>query len=178
MGGIIRAYAKQFKPPRSRGKVSELYVKDELIDTDHVRHFASDVLGMLPLLFAFLIEKAVPRGWLPRHIMCFTALYKIVNIVRRGLMTTEVWARMNVLINTHATLWLELYGNEPSKMKFHNLFDLPDDLRRIGSCLGCFVTERENKDANAAAATTYRHLERTATCKCFEQHARSLALAG
>ena len=55
---IVQTYAQKFTLPRSRGgKCSDLYFKAELVTTDHVRHFASDVLGMVPIMHAFLQEK-------------------------------------------------------------------------------------------------------------------------
>ena len=54
---IIRTYIKRFTLPwtRNHGKISDMYFKDALMETDHVRHFASDVLGMVPLLTSFLL---------------------------------------------------------------------------------------------------------------------------
>ena len=160
--GVLQAYAKKFTLPRSRGKVTDLFFKDELMLSDHVRHFANDVLAMFPLLYAFLFEKAEPRGWLPRNIECFRALYAVLCILRRGAMSTTIHAHLTRLIHRHAVLFLELYGNISAKVKFHHLYDLPDDLLRIGA-LSCFVTERKNKDAKAVASSVSRHLERTAT---------------
>ena len=70
--------------------------------SDHVRHFASDVLGMIPVLYAFLIEKGLPRGWLPRNVTCFTLLHTILCILKRGDMSAEVRDRLAALINKHA----------------------------------------------------------------------------
>ena len=79
-------------------------------------------------------------------------------------MSVDIHARLTALINTHATLFLELYGDAHAKVKFHHLFDLADDLLRIMGAVSCFVTERKNKDVKAVAESVSRHLERTATC--------------
>ena len=145
---VLRTYAQKFTLPRSRGKVTELFFKDELMCSDHVRHFANDVLAMFPLLDAFLVEKAEPRGWFPRNIACFKAMYAVLCILRRGDMSVAIHTRLNALVNTHATLFLELYGDANAKVKFHHLYDLADDMLRIGGALSCFVTERKTRTPN------------------------------
>merc|ERR1712110_662885 len=58
---VLQCYSNKFLLPRSRGgKPSNLYFKPELISTDHVRHFASDVLGMVTIMYCFLIGKIEP----------------------------------------------------------------------------------------------------------------------
>ena len=160
---LVRMYAHRFTLPLSRhsGKVSALAFKDSLMDTDHVRHFASDVLEMVPLLFAFLVEKIEPKGLLISNIRCFSLLHTILCILRRGIMNADVHARLSAVILEHNSLFLELYGNKHCKPKFHHLFHLPDDLLRAGACISCFVTERKNKDALAVSVATDRTVERS-----------------
>jgi hypothetical protein len=165
---VVRTYAKQFNNPRARGKVNNMFFKDELMCTDHVRHFASDVLGMYPLMYAFLVEKIGPRGWLPRHIECFNAMYAIICILRRGSMTKDITRRLKELVETHARLFLDIYGSTSAKIKFHHLYDLADDLRRLGKVVGCFVTERKHKDVIAVTTSLSRHIERTAICSLLQ----------
>ena len=151
-------------PNMRRRCVSDLYFKDTMIATDHVRHFASDVLGMVNILYVFLIDKIQPRGLLSAdHIKCFEALYGIMCILRRGEMTTVYREDFMNLTMTHNRLFLELYGNKPAKIKFHHTYHLPDDMLRMGSCLSCFPTERKNKDALAVSTASDRHMARTAT---------------
>lgn len=177
---IVRSYGKKFVMPRSRGKVSDLFFKPELVSTDHVRHFASDVLGMCTLMYCFLIEKVKPRGLLVDNIECFICLYTMFCILRRGEMTKEIHAVFNAIVDKHARLFLTLYGAEFAKVKFHHLYHLADDLLYMLKCIGCFVTERKNKDVKAIAMSTSRHLERTATCAFLQktlQHFRDNAAA-
>jgi hypothetical protein len=143
--------------------VSELYFKDEMMASDHVRHFASDVLGMVTIMYAFLMEKARPRGWLPRHIECFEALFAILCILRRGDMTDAIHSSLSRLILKHNTLFLELYGEKNAKIKFHHVYHIPDDMLGMECCLSCFPTERKNKDAKHAANASDKDMERTAT---------------
>ena len=161
---IIRTYSKQFTLPRcrNRGKVSDMYFKDALMMSDHVRHFASDVLGMIPLLFAFLIEKIQPRGLLTSHIRCFSLLHIILCILRRGEMNAYIHSKLSAIISQHNTMFLELYGNHNAKIKFHHLYHIPDDLLEAGSAINCYVTERKNKDALAVSVATDKNVERSA----------------
>ena len=162
---VVRAYAQKFTLPygRNRGKVSNLCFKPELLETDHVRHFASDVLTMIPIMYAFLIDKIKPRGWLASHIVCFEALHVIISILRGGEMSVAIHGTLLGQIIKHNTLFLELYGNEHAKIKFHHLFHLPDDMLYLGGCYSCFPTERKNKDAIAVSVATDRKVERTST---------------
>ena len=186
---IIRTYSKRFTLPwtrGNRGKISDMYFKDALMETDHVRHFASDVLGMIPLLYAFLVEKIKPRGeWrskrrigegrrrrrrrrrrrgglLVANIECFSLLHTMLCILRRGVMNADIHTKLLSTIVKHNTMFLELYGDRHAKLKFHHLYHLPDDLLRAG-IISCFPTERKNKDALAVSVATDFHIERSST---------------
>ena len=159
----IRGYCSRYAMPysRNRGKVSNLYFKDALMATDHVRHFAGGVLGMIPLLHAFLVEKILPRGVLVRNVECFSCLHSILCFVRRGDMNEHVHAKFLSIIVKHNTMFLELYGERNAKIKFHHLYHLPDDMLRLGKFVGCFTTERKNKDAKAVVVATDKNIERS-----------------
>ena len=127
------------------------------MSTDHVRHFASDVLGMVTILYCFLVEKVRPRNILEKNVTCFVYLYQIICILRRG----DISATLQAVIVKHNTLFLELYGNARAKIKFHHMYHLPGDMLRLSSCLSCFPTERKNKDAIAVSSATDATVERT-----------------
>lgn len=159
---VLQAYSQKFILPTSRGKkVSELYFQDHLVSADHVRHFASDVLGMVSIMYAFLLDKVAPRGLLLPNIECFKCLYKFMCILRKGDMSEAIRTVMKDLIVKHNRLWLELYGNIPSKIKFHHSYHIPDDMLYLLHILSCFVTERKNKDAIAVSVASDRHMEKT-----------------
>ena len=170
--GVVRTYALRFCLPKARGKVSTLFFKDGLMGSASVKHFAYDVLGMVPILYTFSVEKVQPRGWLPKHIECFIALHTILCIIRRQTMNAIVHTRLTSVIDTHARLFLELYGDKHAKIKFHHLYDLPDDLLAMGKAVGCYVTERKNKEAIDVADGIQRHIERTATCTFLQRSLR------
>ena len=159
---IVQRYASLWA--MAHGRVStDLYFKSELISTDHVKHFASDQLGMIPIMYAFLHEKILPLGVLDKNIECWTLLWKIMCVLRRGDMNDTICQTLRSLIVQHNTLCLELYGNAHFKVKFHHLYHLPDDMFWLNKIISCFVTERKNKDAIAVSVTTDRALEKSAT---------------
>jgi len=168
---IVRTYAHMFTLPktRGRGRVSDLVFKDTLMATDHVRHFAGDVLQMVQLLHTFLQDKIKPRGVLADNIECFSLLNTIIAILRRGSMDEAIHRKLLHCIVQHNTMFVTLYGNEHAKIKFHHLMHLPDDMLRAGSCLSCFPTERKNKDALAVSTATDTDIERTSTIKFLHQ---------
>jgi hypothetical protein len=167
---VLQVYGKKFFLPRSRGgKVSDLFFKDHLVSTDHVRHFASDVLGMVQIMYAFLIDKIKPKGILQKNIDAFECLYDIMSILRHGDMNVLIHNRLTKLVDEHAALFLELYTEKYAKIKFHHLYDLADDLLYLQKCLSCFPGERKNKDALAVAVLKDRAIERSSTIAFLHQ---------
>ena len=175
---VLQQYSRKFVLPRSRGgKTSDLYFKSDLIATDHVRHFASDVLGMITIMYCFLIDKIEPKGLLQLNIECFSCLHAIMCILRRGDMNSAIYTTLRDLCIKHNRLFLELYGNTHAKIKFHHIYHIADAMWFLQSCLSCFPTERKNKDAIAVSIANDKGMERTSvakflhrTLKHWEQH--------
>ena len=166
---VLQAYASRFTLPltRNKGKVSDRYFKDELMSTDHVRHFADDVLGMVRILYAFLMDKAAVRDFITAdHVECFSALHRIIDTLRTsGNVTDAVRTSMEHDISIHNRLFVNLYGAQHAKIKFHHLFHLPGDVAEMGACVSCFPTERKNKDALQLANASDREMQRDATLR-------------
>ena len=158
---IVHTYAQNFKLPRSRGStVSDLYFKQNLVTTDHVKMFASDVLGMVCIMYAFLIDKIQPRGLLETNIECFAALFVMLCILRRGDMSNAIHITLTAITLKHNRLFLDLYGNNNVKIKFHHTYHMPDDMLYLMKCLSCFPAERKNKDAIAVSKANTTHIEK------------------
>ena len=167
---ILQTYAKQFKLPRSRGyKPSDLYFSDKMLTTDHVKHFASDVLGMACILYTFLVDKIKPRGILVDNVKCFEATYRIINTVRRGTITEDIAIEFESTVVERARLFLALYGDKHAKIKFHHLFELARDMMRVGHFATCFPTERKNKDALSVCSATDKTIEKSSVTKFLNQ---------
>jgi len=162
---VVQAYAHKFKLPknRNRGKVSDLFFKDSLVMTDHVRHFAGDVLGMINIMFALLVDRIKPRGWALKHIECFESLYIAICILRRGSMCPATHTILEKTLLKHNTLFLELYGEKNCKIKFHHIYHIAKDMLYMGGCISCFPGERKNKDALALSVASDKIIEKSAT---------------
>ncbi len=118
----VHTYAPNVKLPRCQGgKVSDLYFKTNLVTTDHVQMFARDVMGMVCIMYAFLIDKIQPRGLLETNIECFAALFVMLCILRRGDMSNAIHITFTALTLKHNRLFLDLYGNDNAKIKFHHI---------------------------------------------------------
>lgn len=159
---IVHTYAQNFKLPRCRsgGKISDLYFKANLVVTDHVKMFAGDVLGMVCIMYAFLIDKIQPRGLLETNIECFAALFVMLSILRRGDMSNAIHITLTAITLKHNRLFLDLYGNKDAKIKFHHTYHIPDDMLYLMKCLSCFPAERKNKDAIAVSNASTTHIEK------------------
>ena len=162
---IVRAYAYRFNLPyaRNKGKVSDMFFKDALMTDIDVRVFASDVLGMVSLLWCFLVDKIKPRRVLEKHIECFELLYQILCTFRRSVITSDIYKNLHDTIVKHNALFLELYGDLQAKLKFHHSMHVPGDLYELGKAMSCFVGERKNKDALSVAVATDVNISHTAT---------------
>ena len=155
---IVQKFGKLWVLPKAHGKVSDMYFQEELTGTDHVRHFASDVLGMVHLLYAFLIEKVRPTGVILEHIECFTKLFEIITLLRRGIRGVE---KLRQAIQEHADLFIKIYGEDVIKPKFHQLLHIADDMLFLGEMISCFVTERKHKDLRECSKGVFNEIEHT-----------------
>ena len=90
----------------AHGRVNDLDFKSELILTDHVKHVASDQLVMIPIMYAFLHEKILPLGVLDKNIECWTLLWKIMCVLRRGDMNDTICQNLRAFIVQRNTLCL------------------------------------------------------------------------
>jgi len=162
---IPRQYAASFTVPRSSRRYSDLFFKSELVASDNVRHFASDVLGMVFFLMAFLLDKIAPRGLLLSTVDCFRKLFRIICTLRRGIMDAGTRDRLKALIVDHNRQFIRLYGNTNCKIKFHHTEHVPDDNYRLDEkVFSTFTTERKNKDVLGIVNASDKSIERTATC--------------
>ena len=135
----LQAYTPKFTMPVGWGKKpSDLYFKSNLLATDHVRHFASDVLGMIVILHCFLVERILPLGILGENITCFIYLYKIMCILRRGDIDIDIRNTLQDLCEKQNALFLKLYTDNKVKIKFHHVYHIAEDMFYLLSCLSCF----------------------------------------
>lgn len=169
----LQKFATQFTFPHKITGNPSRFFKPELMTTDHVKHFASDTLTMSFLMIGFLFDQVVVdvdmREGLAKHVECFKNMFIILCILRRGDMSQSIANRLASVIDKHARLFLEIYGDEFAKPKFHHLYHLVEDCLKMMQCLSCFPTERKNKDALDLANANDRKVEKTAVIKFLHQ---------
>ena len=126
---------------------------------DHVKHFSSDVLAMVPLLASFLVTIIEPLGVMADHTKSMQLLATILSILQNHYVVTgSVYTALREAVDEHAQLFVRLY-HSLIKIKFHHLLHLPEDLLRLGCILSCFVTERKHRDWKAVTLFAFRNFE-------------------
>ena len=152
----VQAYAAMWKLPKSRGKVNDLYFKTTMLDSDNVRHFASDVLVMVMLLYSFLIDKVAKLNVMPLEIACFSKLYDIVCLIKRGAACV---AELRKAVLDHANMFKHCWGDGSIVPKFHHLLHIPDEIEWLARMIWCFVTERKHQDIKQVARSACNQVE-------------------
>ena len=156
-----QAFVGCFVMPKARGRNPSSLLDDKRVMDDHMRCFASELLGLAPLLLAFLQDAIVPRGLLVDNVRCYSLLVRILQIctmgARRGASFVDELRRC---IDEHHALYKRLYPNA-IKPKWHHMLHTPEDVTDIGLLLSCFVTERKHKTVKRAAVWTFRHYDHT-----------------
>ena len=156
-------YCTKFTLPSGHGKFNENWFKSKFLAKDHVKHFASDVLGMVPLLASFLVTVIVPTGEMLEHSACMSLLRDMLFFMSSTYdMTLEAYTHIRQLVNAHHKLFRKLY-RAFTKIKFHHLFHLPEDFQRMGAILSCFVTERKHRDWKAVSLYAFANVEHQST---------------
>ena len=145
-----RAYARLYIHPKMTASPPKPeWFTENFIANDHVKLFASDVLGLCPLLLAFLQDRC--SGRVPAdHVRCFELLTFMLGLLSgEDDMTGALHAVLAGVIAEHAVLFRRLYSKF-IKVKFHHLVHVPDDLLRLGKVISCFAPERKHKDVKAS----------------------------
>jgi hypothetical protein len=159
----IETYCMQFNLPSSQGKINGNWFRSKFLAEDHVKHFASDVLAMVPLLTSFLEQIVAPLGVLGEHIKCMQLLNRILSLLQYTYAVSDEWhADLRKTVNDHHALFINLY-HKHIKVKFHHLLHLPDDLHMLGVVISCFVTERKHRDWKRFSLYAFRNTEHAST---------------
>ena len=157
----IAAYAEHFHVPACHGKINPKWFDEHHLAEDHVRHFASDVLHMVPMLLSFMLDVVAPLGVLQRHIEGLDKLNKLLSFfLHCGRMTEARYHAMSALIHDHRSIFAELYGDYV-KIKFHHAGHIARDLYELGICLSCFPLERKHRTTKALIVWAFKNCEMT-----------------
>ena len=157
----ITEYCSNYKVPRCHGRINKYWFDPAYLAKDHVRHFASDVLMMVPFLLAFMVDVVQPLGVLLRDIEGLALLDKVLSfLVHAGRMMEDNYRELQSVVVQHLTVFAELYPNF-IKVKFHHAGHLPRDLFKLGVCLSCFPLERKHKLLKSMIVYVFRSVEMT-----------------
>ena len=157
----ITEYCSHYTVPACHGRIKKNWFDPDYLAADHVKHFASDVLYMIPLLLAFMVDVVQPLGVLLRHIEGLALLNRVISFLAiAGRMTTTKSRELLSLIEQHMGIFAELY-HKMIKIKFHHAGHLASDLLYIGVSLSCFPLERKHKLVKSLIIYAFRNVEMT-----------------
>ena len=83
---VLKEYACDYTLPRALGTVKGMWFDDSHLKADTIQAFASEVLAMVPLIYAFIIDVVAKIKDCPllKHIECFGYLNSIIGLLRQG----------------------------------------------------------------------------------------------
>ena len=159
----VEEYSKHFVLPSCRGKINENWFRSKFLTTDHVKHFSSDVLAMIPILESFLVQVIRPLGVMLDNVKSMTLLSEIMSFLQLTMdISPSDYEYLRKLVDEHHVIFQKIYAQN-IKVKFHHLLHLPEDLRRVGSVVSCFVTERKHRDWKRTSLYAFRNVEQQST---------------
>ena len=168
---MLIAFNRQFHFPRARGKLPDSCWSDLRVNDDQLRSFASEQLGMVPILACFMTDVIRPMGILPDHIRCFLLLHKIIDFLSMGTHSSMKYVgALRDAIVYHNSLFRRLYEGSV-KPKFHHTMHIPENMSFVGALMSCFVTERKHRSVKKGALTIFRHYEHTLLATMVNQQA-------
>ncbi|CAK0816791.1 unnamed protein product, partial [Prorocentrum cordatum] len=159
----IAAYARLcIHPKLTASPHKPEWFTENFIANDHVKLFASGVLGLCPWLLAFLRCRC--SGRVPAdHVRCFELLtFMLGPLSGEDDMTGALHATLSGAIAEHAVLFRRLHHTF-SNVKFQHLVHVPGDLLRLGRVISCFAPERKHKDVKTSVVHVYSQVEHTTT---------------
>ena len=159
---MIVNYAASFCFPKALGKFNSLLFSPKYVLKDAMRVFASDMLGILPVMNSFMKDIAVPMGVLADHAASYNLLCKFVSLLQLG--PAESAARhteIAAVVEEHHRVYLTAYGGEDVKPKWHHALHVHEQALHLNKILSCFVTERKHKDVKKSGTWAFNRYEQT-----------------
>ena len=170
---VLQRFSMECVLPRQYGKVCESWTDAKRWSDFDFSSFASTILSLVPIVCAFLIDYIRPRHIVDRHIECFQLLANIIGLLSSKFAVQHL-DLLEELINRHHELFVELYPPQAVKPKWHHMLHLPEQYRRLGKIISCFVTERKHKIVKRAASHVFRHLEHTVLADILNQQCEAM----
>ena len=158
---MVQEFCNQCKLPQMHGKFHVEWLRDSRLKSASLSSFASTMLSIIPLLALFLEHYSL-SSHCPQHARCFMMLHSIISLLR--LSPSKVPDHISSLvdmINSHHELFIQIYGADQLKPKWHQLHHIADSFAVLGKCLSCFVTERKHREIKKSAVKVFRNFEHT-----------------
>ena len=91
------------------GKVQRTWIPDNRLKDDNLSSFAGTILALVPIIVCVLKEMVAPLDILDRHVLCFSIMSEIIDILKLGAHTAvHHIERLSRLIDMHAELFAAL----------------------------------------------------------------------
>jgi hypothetical protein len=168
----VQSFVQLCKYPSKWGKLDKNAFAPHRLKQYSISSFANTLLTMIMVLHLFL--EVFVADAMPDVFAAFTKLHHIVGLLRLGAESSMVHIEtIQNLMDQHLQAFIELYGEERLKPKWHHGMHIVDGMRHIKKLLACFVTERKHREVKASALHVFRHYEHTVlndlVNKTFEQ---------
>ena len=141
---LISQYAVAHTLPRSRGSVHADWFTAKSLGDDHMKLFGSELLNMMRILQAFIIDVVVPREILHDHVISFNHLMSVIRLLQSGPSVAASRAdELARLVERHHEAYIRAYGPDWLKPKWHQLLHVHEHGTSLGRILSCFVCYKE-----------------------------------
>ena len=158
---MVQEFCRQCQLPQMHGKFNVEWLRDSRLKSSTLSSFASTMLSIIPLLALFLDHYEV-KSHCPDHVRCFKMLHSIISLLRLSpSKVPDHTSSLVDMIKAHHELFINIYGEDQLKPKWHQLHHIVDSFTVIGKCLSCFVTERKHKQIKKSAVNVFRNFEHT-----------------
>jgi hypothetical protein len=174
---MIARYAANFVTPKAQQPVSDYWFAANRVGDDHMRLFAGEMLAVVPILNAFLEDAVRPSGELVAHLDAYDLMARILALLQMGpSAASRRRAELAALIDKHHAKFVEAYGEDEAKPKWHHMIHLPEHGPHLNRILSCFTAERKHKDTKRAATNLFNEYDSAVLRKLLYQQVQALSL--
>ena len=164
-------------PARERAPVICLANRIRNKSGTHIKAFASETLYLITVVWLFCDSLRHHLGHLSAEIQCFSLLFRITQLLRRGMVAGERLSLLRRLVLDHHARFCELYPQCP-KPKLHYMLHIPECIARFGVVLSCFCPERKHKRSNQLGQFAFRNFAETITRRILRREIAALRVPG
>lgn len=155
---VLDGFAKMACGPKSKHKLPATFFEDRINmdENSHMKSFASEILTALPIVALFAEVVLQPVNMLSDYCQCMIHLNDILDVIVQQERALAMLDFLKESIRRRGILFKKLYPG-CCKPKFHWLFHLPDDFKRLQANMSCFAPERKHRAVKTVAAHVLNH---------------------